>query len=81
MISLRAKEKIYWEREISLVNNFWLSTLKHVLAAWYHVQYCVNCIFMGDHKILMGWQVTHSIITAAPLDSSLQCTLSCLLLD
>jgi len=26
MISFKAKEKLYWEQEISLVDNFWLST-------------------------------------------------------
>jgi hypothetical protein len=48
------KEKLYWEWEISLVENFWLSTLKNVLAAWYYVQYCVSCIFAGGDKKLMG---------------------------
>jgi hypothetical protein len=63
MISLRGKEKLYQEREISLVDIFWLSTLKKVLAAWYYVQYCARCIFFtGGDKKLMGWPATHSIV-------------------
>jgi len=41
-----------------------------VLAAQYHVQYCVSCIFTGGDKKLMGWLHTHSIVTVATLDSS-----------
>ncbi len=71
MKSLRAKGKLYWEQEISLDDYFKLSTLKNVLAIWYHVQCCTSCIFTGSHKILMGWPAAHSIVSAAPLDSSM----------
>ena len=43
---------------------------KNVLAAQYHVQYCVSCIFTGGDKKLMGWLHTDSIVTVATLDSS-----------